>query len=92
MDSNQKIQIYGDELLCRYYVIAEQQRTQNCCCYETYGLLLETKAGSKWELTDLLHDVTPDFSNAKQMAELFTKQQLSGIHFRAVVEGMLLLK
>jgi len=72
------------------YSVVEQQ----CCsgelgAYRTYGIQVAGRMPNGWEIVEVIHDIVFSREAAELMAALFTRYQLSPIHFRDVVEDML---
>ncbi len=78
-----------DALLWRYAATSERLYSPELGRYVSYGLVAEVRNGSVWNQVEFIHDITTDRLVARQMAELFTEHQLSGVHLRDAVEDML---
>jgi len=72
-----------------YCAVEEQSYCPEFGYYRTYGLQIIGRDLDEWKILDVLHDVSVSQNDAERMAALFTRNQLSPIQFREVVEDML---
>ncbi|SBW09969.1 conserved hypothetical protein [uncultured Eubacteriales bacterium] len=72
-----------------YCAVEEKSYYPELGYYRTYGLQIIGRVGDEWKVLDVLHDVSVSQNDAETMAALFTRNKLSPIQFREVVEDML---
>lgn len=91
---NQKIERVGEKgtgqnLIWHYQAVRESWHNPDLGQYLTYGLRVQRKTGLGWEEIGLIHDVTTQHCFGRRLAKLFSRHQLSPLHFRDVIEDML---
>jgi len=73
----------------QYKVIGKEiHRLERGRCF-TYALAAMEKTADRWRTVEIIEDVTPGKELACWMAAVFTKHQLSPLHFRDAVEDVL---
>jgi L-rhamnose isomerase len=90
MYSEERLFSSGGAEKWRYYVISERVYSADLCRWvHTYGLLAAEKRERGWVLIDLLHDAAVNAAEARHMAELFTKHQLSPVHLKEAIQDIM---
>ena len=72
-----------------YRYVKEIRNTPEFGQYLTYGLQVGRKTEEGYVLVECIHDITVKQQLAENLAEAFSRCQLSPIHFRDAVEDML---
>ncbi|MDR1706290.1 MAG: DUF6514 family protein [Clostridiales bacterium] len=74
----------------KYYAVPERLYSADFGkWFYSYGILAAQKTEGGWAFADMIHDAAPSFPDARRMAEMFTKYQLSPVHLKDAVEDMM---
>jgi hypothetical protein len=74
----------------KYYAVPERLYSADFGkWFNTYGILAAERKDGSWILADMVHDASPSFPEARRMAEMFTKHQLSPVHLKDALEDMM---
>ena len=74
----------------RYAVIQERRCHLDLGEYDTCAIQASQCISRGYVVLEILHDITSDYLLAKELADSFTRQQLSPIHFRDAIRDFLL--
>ena len=69
--------------------VPEMQYRPELGQYLTYGIQARRKTAQGWEQIEWIHDVTTENQYAINLAEAFTRFQISPAHLREILEDLL---
>ena len=76
-------------LLWEYHVFSEPCWNPDFGDYTSYGIQIFQRQEQAWQSIAILHDISSHYERAEYLATLFTREQVSPIHFLEVLEDLL---